>query len=518
MKNKFLNSFIIITLVLVAFIVYNKFKLSQNSHFTVTADTVIKPGSEISKYVTQEEVDSFSFRYWDIDYNSKPNVVEEPLKDIELKKLLKSKNINKILSFMKDNNISVDYRLYGGVTPLMYASFWGDENTTKELINLGADIRAKDEQGLNPFAYALSMNSIKVVKILLNNGIKFEEAKVIQYYLTNLPNYYNIEKLIVDGDNVNIIYKDIEFNHNHSKPAVYVFDYLVYSNSYELAKMAFRDGYKPYTYNRINEYDQVEVGNSINDIFTKEDIDDHMILAKQSKRDMFDYNLSMDELKYNHSLYKPLEDIPNFEPMLDLLLEHNVSGQPSKELMKEKCLNDCSSRYRDYIEDKFNLVKHNILFDYRDENKLIKLDFYSKDYNQTIDIIHNAGIKTINLDDETLEKFKYLTKEINWHGEYCSENYMQDFKNFYGSEDMFRWSWKDDYTYSDNKTIKGYKHSKATFKNTKEFVTFYNERNKRLEIIGLLYSYENCDDKNSPNYKGKEECKYYEKRVYIKNK
>ena len=68
MKNKFLNSFIIITLILVAFIVYNKFKLSENSHFTVTADTVIKPGSKISKYVTQEEVDSFSFRYWDIGY------------------------------------------------------------------------------------------------------------------------------------------------------------------------------------------------------------------------------------------------------------------------------------------------------------------------------------------------------------------------------------------------------------------------------------------------------------------
>ncbi|WP_438358125.1 hypothetical protein [Campylobacter ureolyticus] len=68
MKNKFLNLFIIITLVLVAFIVYNKFKLSENSHFTVTADTVIKPDSEISKYVTQEEVDDFAFRYWDIGY------------------------------------------------------------------------------------------------------------------------------------------------------------------------------------------------------------------------------------------------------------------------------------------------------------------------------------------------------------------------------------------------------------------------------------------------------------------
>ena len=356
MKLSFINIFRFLNLILLSLLL--SACDDNNKSFTVTADTVIKPGSEISKYVTQEEVNAFAFRYWDIDYNSKPNVVEEPLKDIELKKLLKSKNTNKILSFMKDNNISVDYRLYGGVTPLMYASFWGDENTTKELINLGADIRAKDEQGLNPFAYALSMNSIKVVKILLNNGIKFEKAKVIQYYLTNLPNYYNIEKLIIDGDNVNIIYKDIEFNHDHSKPAVYVFDYLVYSNSYELAKMAFRDGYKPYTYNRINEYDQVEVGNSINDLFTKEDIDELMTIEKQSKRYMFDYNLSMDELKYNHSLYKPLEDIPNFEPMLDLLLEHNVSGQPSKEFLKSE-YNKCHNSYvwykQNWIdEDKIN--------------------------------------------------------------------------------------------------------------------------------------------------------------------
>ena len=69
------------------------------------------------------------------------------------------------------------------------------------------------------------------------------------------------------------------------------------------------------------------------------------------------------------------------------------------------------------------------------------------------------------------------------------------------------------YTHDNNRTIKGYKYSKATFKDTREFVTFYNERNKSLKISELLSSYENCDDKNSPNYKGKEECQYYEKRV-----
>ena len=252
------------------------------------------------------------------------------------------------------------------------------------------------------------MNSIGVVKILLNNGIKFEEAKVIQYYLTNLPNYYNIEKLIVDGDNVNIIYKDIEFNHDHSQPAVYVFDYLVYSNSYELAKMAFKDGYKPYTYNRINEYDQVEVGNSINDFFTKEDIDDLMILAKQSKRDMFDYNLSMDELKYNHSLYKPLEDIPNFEPMLDLLLEHNVSGQPSKELMKKE-YDECYDGYIYRYNLKQKYMKENI-------NKKVKhLDFYLKycsdkngTFNNTKEFINYKNGNNRNYE---IDSFLYSNKD-----------------------------------------------------------------------------------------------------------
>ena len=152
MKNKFLNSFIIITLVLVAFIAYNKFKLSQNSHFTVTADTVIKPGSEISKYVTQEEVDSFSFRYWDIDnnYTKFVNPIAIPLRDA-----LKQKDTNKVLSYLKDNNLSVDIEIEDGITPLMYSSFYNDLNTTKELINLGANVHEKDKYGLNSMAYTI---------------------------------------------------------------------------------------------------------------------------------------------------------------------------------------------------------------------------------------------------------------------------------------------------------------------------------------------------------------------------
>ena len=163
MKNKFLNSLIIITLILVAFIAYNKSKLSQNSHFTVTADTVIKPGSEISKYVTQEEVDSFALRYWDIDIDEVKN---NPLME-NFRQILKSKNTTDILRFMKDNNISIDTPLHYGVTPLMYASFYDDEKTMKELLNLGANPNLKDSYGISPLVYAIENNSIKHLNFYL---------------------------------------------------------------------------------------------------------------------------------------------------------------------------------------------------------------------------------------------------------------------------------------------------------------------------------------------------------------
>lgn len=102
-----------------------------------------------------------------------------------------------------------------------------------------------------------------------------------------------------------------------------------------------------------------------------------MIIEKQSKKEAFDYNLSMDELKYDHSLYKRLEYIPNFEPMLDLLLEHNVSGQLSKELMKR----EYDMCYEDYIffynERKKSLISGDrTKEDFRDLN--ITINYYYK--------------------------------------------------------------------------------------------------------------------------------------------
>lgn len=84
-----------------------------------------------------------------------------------LRQLLITKNTENILNFIKDNNLSVDTPLHYGTTSLMYASFYNDKNTTEELIKLGADVHKKDKYGLSPMAYAISMNCVDVVKILL---------------------------------------------------------------------------------------------------------------------------------------------------------------------------------------------------------------------------------------------------------------------------------------------------------------------------------------------------------------
>ncbi|QOQ88174.1 ankyrin repeat domain-containing protein [Campylobacter corcagiensis] len=344
---------------------------NNKSHFTVTADTVIKPGSEISKYVTQDEINSFGFRYWDIDnnYTEFVNPIAIPLRDA-----LKQKNTNKVLSYLKDNNLSADIQIEDGTTPIMYSSFYNDINTTNELIKLGADVHKKDKYGLNALAYAISMNSIDVVKALINSGVKFEEVPLTQGYILT-PSYRNIEKLVIDGDNIEIIYKynNIQKDYDTPKGYGYMFDDIVFKNWLELAKIILDSGYKPYPY--FFNGDEVLVGNSIYDIFPKEEVNNAMDIEleeyKNQAGDNFDLKLFIDDFSYDYSLYKVLENIPNHEPMLNLLLEHNISGQPSKELMK-KVYDECYDGYIYRYNLKQKYMKENI-------NKKVKhLDFYLK--------------------------------------------------------------------------------------------------------------------------------------------
>ena len=75
------------------------------------------------------------------------------------------------------------------------------------MINLGADIRAKDRFGLSPMAYAIMLNSVDTAKILLEKGVKFEEVEYVAYFILNSKEGYGwMSSLIIDGNDITINY------------------------------------------------------------------------------------------------------------------------------------------------------------------------------------------------------------------------------------------------------------------------------------------------------------------------
>ncbi|EMG30822.1 ankyrin repeat domain-containing protein, partial [Campylobacter showae] len=265
--------------------------------------------------VTQEEIDDFAFRYWDIDKQIKDDAFAE-----NFRKLLKSKQTNQILKFMQDNNISIDSPLIDGVTPLMYASFYDDEVTAKRLIDMGANAHAQDNYKLSPLAYAIENNSTKTAKLLLDSGVKFDEVKTVQYYI-DPPFYNNIEKLIMDGDDVKIVFRDNYQVNKESKDANNPMRYIVWHNYVEMADIVLASGYKP----KLKETPSLFTG------------------------------IRDENSTFLRSLYVALQNYPNYEPMLELLLKYDVVGQPTKEELK-KAYDECYDNVKYYAKEKENYI------------------------------------------------------------------------------------------------------------------------------------------------------------------
>ena len=352
--------------------VYNKFKFSQNSHFTVTADTIIKPGSEISKYVTQEEVDSFALRYWDIDtYEVKNNSTMENFRQI-----LKSKNTTNILNFMKDNNISVDTPLHYGVTPLMYASFYDDEKTMKEFIKIGADTNATDKYKLNALAYAIENNSTKTFKLLLDNGAIFDEDMIVQNYL-NGPSYIWIKKIIIDGDDIKVEYRS-EYGTKQGKgvdPASAI-TYMVDLRLVEILQTLFDSGYK-----------------------IKSHIDKN---CAKSFRD-----------KFRCSYYYYLTTAPDYKKPLNILLDNNISMPVDDEFLKSE-YDECYDSYKWYVNSKNKYIERIEVMGEAEsfvEQELVKrnpsvsiFSIYNKEYLKPNP--RKANIQTLKIYDLKIDKYR----------------------------------------------------------------------------------------------------------------
>ena len=300
-------------LFLIVFVNFIYEKLSGPTRFVVTADTKIIPGSELSKYVTQEEIDDFAFRYWDIDKQIKDDAFAE-----NFRKLLKSKQTDQILKFMQDNNISIDSPLIDGVTPLMYSSFYDDEATAKRLIDMGANAHAQDNYKLSPLAYAIENNSTKTAKLLLDSGVKFDEVKAVQD--VNDP-----------------------------------IGYIVTHNYVEMTELALASGYRP-------------------------KLDDHPNTFFHGLRD---------DSEFMRSLYILLDTIPNYEPMLELLLKYDVVGQPTKEELK-KAYDECYKKRKGWIDYKENYIYK--MNQGRDEEAEEKIQRTNKNTNM---LLTGTYIKTV---------------------------------------------------------------------------------------------------------------------------
>lgn len=288
MKNA-LSFLLVLALALVVYI----YKSNQSpTRFAVTADTNVSAVPGLSKYVTQEEVNSFAFRYSDIHCDKESNSTLIPLRIA-----LQNKDTAKVMAFLKEHNLSVDVKMVDKKTPLMYSAFYDDTNTTNELIKLGANVHKKDRYKLNALAYAISIGSANSVKLLLEKNLTMQETPVVQMYGAGKANFYeHIGNIVINKDDMQIYYDKtltlFKCGEGRYGDGLEPFLYIVRSNLYDTAKVILESGYKP------TECD-------------------------------FASN------KYSADCYKNIAEYDNYKPMLELLLKYDVKGQPTKEQLKE---------------------------------------------------------------------------------------------------------------------------------------------------------------------------------------
>ena len=287
--------------------------------FTIAPDTKIDPNSELAKYVTQEEIDDFGFRCADIVCDEEKNATLVPLRAA-----LDRKDTDFVVKFIKDNNLSVDVSMRDKRTPLMYSSFRNDVNTSNALINLGADIRAKDRFGLSPMAYAIMLNSLDTAKMLLEKGVKFEEVEYVAYFiLDSKDNYEWISTLTIDDDNITINYKvdpkypDTDINNpacveRCTKDKVEPFKYVVSKKLSQMTELMLSMGYKP---------KEFKMGSGLQGIKDEE---------KNRPLQLSGWAI--------------LDDYEDYKPMLDIFIKYDLPNAPTKDQLKE-AYGECYDRY-----------------------------------------------------------------------------------------------------------------------------------------------------------------------------
>ena len=403
--------------------------------FTVTPDTKIDPNSELAKYVTQEEIDDFGFRCADIVCDKEKNATLVPLRAA-----LDRKDTDFVVKFIKDNNLSVDVEMRDKRTPLMYSSFRSDVNTSSALINLGADIRAKDRFGLSPMAYAIMLNSIDTAKILLEKGVKFEEVEYVAYFIINSKDSYGwMSSLIIDGNDITInytidpdhpgLYPDTDINNpvcvnTCASDKVEPFKYVVSKKLSQMAELMLSTGYKP---------KEFKIGSGLQGISSE------------------DKNR---ELKL--SAWAILDDYEDYEPMLEVFIKYDLPNAPTKEQLKE-AYKACYDKLKSFTEAKEKYIYE--MNQGRDKEAEEKIKRTNNKYKYApYSLLYEDGLlkyKPKPIDPKMIETFD---KTINSYFKHCPDE-------------------------------------NATFKDARAFIKWANERKRRYEIEVFIDKYEKNPNK-----------------------
>ena len=392
----------------------------KQTHFTVTSDTNVSKVPGLSKYVSQEEVDSFAFRYWDIDdeaeYTNSHWEENATLKKLRL--MLKAKDTRGVLNFLKDNNLSVNLQMHAGTSPLIYSAFYDDENTARELIKLGADMRHKDRYKLSPLAYAIENNSTKTAKLLLDNGVKFEEVKAVQTAWVK----GKYDHTIVDGNKVITKYKnDRPFIYNSEDPRNPndPFGYIIDDNFLEMAKIVLESGYRPYKYTKVGLDGTIKQ----DDNFTK-------ILTEWYEKEIENYpRPQLEEAMFEATPYALLIYMNNYEEMLDLLLKYDVSVQPSEYFRLEK-YKECKESLLKFENSRANALYNAAYGIDHEKETFIKSSYVEKyGYRNAEEMMQKDH--AIRRKPYTIEKYRLIQMDqnLNFYRKFCGESNAESVAN-----------------------------------------------------------------------------------------
>ena len=127
-------------------------QLTQNS----TASRVATSGNSSNQLLTDEDRAARArYRYERLgaELDLDECVVQGDERMEYFRKLLRSKDTARILTFMREQRITAGDPLHFGITAIMYSSFYNDANTTEELIYHGADINRTDDFSHSALCY-----------------------------------------------------------------------------------------------------------------------------------------------------------------------------------------------------------------------------------------------------------------------------------------------------------------------------------------------------------------------------